>query len=165
MLPQVERATVMEHSLLQSPRIALESKSLGSARMSRECCFSKPWVSRSVASLQPSADAAPSCSGRQLTPSSTRSIICKTASQRTGGAVFQMLAAGALLMSPLEAQADFSPMIASESVNATIEAVSGLSIVLAEQNSEVERNTRHEASTSFPVAIRPLTCLELFHLP
>ena len=66
-----------------------------------------------------------------------------------------MLAAGAVLLSPLDAQADFTPMLASESVNATIEAVSGLSIVLAEQNNEIERNSRHEVSTLFPVAPHP----------
>lgn len=74
--------------------------------------------------------------------------------------MLQTLAAGAVLLSPLEAQADFSPMLASESVNATIEAVSGLSIVLAEQNSEIERNSRHEVSTLFPVASPTPICLE-----
>ncbi len=61
--------------------------------------------------------------------------------------MLHVLAAGALLLSPMQARADFSSMLASESVNATIEAVSGLSTVLAEQNDEVERSgRRHEVS-------------------
>ncbi|BDA42878.1 probable peptidyl-prolyl cis-trans isomerase [Coccomyxa sp. Obi] len=57
--------------------------------------------------------------------------------------MLQVLAAGALLLSPAQAFADFSPSLATESFNATVEAVSGLSTVLTEQNGEVERNSRH----------------------
>lgn len=78
--------------------------------------------------------------------------------------MLQVLAAGALLLSPAQALADFSPSLATESVNATIEAVSGLSTVLAEQNGEVQRNSRrHEVSLLFLSGSIVLYCISIAH--